>query len=77
MVSRTIGHTADPQDALTFALVMWSQAHGLATLLLDGPLESKLGTSVDAEKQVEAVIDLASHMVTLQAAEMGLVPAGQ
>jgi AcrR family transcriptional regulator len=77
MVARTIGHSADPQDALTFALTLWSQAHGLATLLLDGPLESKLGTSIEAEKQVEAVINLSAHMVALQAAEMGLVPAGQ
>lgn len=75
MVARTIGHSADQKDAMTFALMLWSQAHGLATLLLDGPLESKLGTNFEAEKQVEAVINLSAHMVALQAAEMGLVPA--
>lgn len=74
MVSRTIGHSADPQEALTFALMLWSQAHGLATLFLDGPLESKMGSSVDAERQVDAVIELASHMVTLEAREQGLIP---
>lgn len=74
MVSRTIGHSADPQEALTFALMLWSQAHGLATLFLDGPLESKMGSSLDAERQVDAVIDLASHMVTLEAREQGLIP---
>ena len=75
MVSRTIGHSADPQDALTFALMLWSQAHGLATLFLDGPLESKMGSAADAEKQVGAVIELASHMVSLEAQEQGLIPA--
>jgi len=77
MVARTIGHSADQKDAMTFALMLWSQAHGLATLLLDGPLESKLGTNFEAENQVEAVINLSAHMVALQAAEMGLVPAAQ
>jgi hypothetical protein len=77
MVARTIGHAANPQDALTFALMLWSQAHGLSTLFLDGPLESKLGTNVEAQRQVEAIINLSAHMVALQAAEMGLIPEGQ
>jgi len=75
MVARTIGHSADPQDALTFAFMMWSQAHGLATLFLDGPLEGKLGSLADAEKQVDAVIHLASHMLSLEAQDLGLVPS--
>ena len=74
MVARTIGQSADPRDALTFAIMLWSQAHGLATLFLDGPLEGKLGSSENAEKQVDAVIDLASHMVSLKVQELGLVP---
>jgi AcrR family transcriptional regulator len=74
MVARTIGHSADPQDALTFAFMMWSQAHGLATLFLDGPLEGKLGSLADAEKQVNAVIQLASHMLSLEARDLGLIP---
>lgn len=75
MVARTVGHSADTQDALTFALMLWSQAHGLAMLLLDGPLEGKLGSAVDIEKQVNAVIELAAHMVSLEARELGLTPA--
>ena len=75
MVARTIGHSADPQDALTFALMMWSQAHGLAMLVIDGPLEARLGSPVDAEKQADAVIELAAHMISLQAREFGLAPS--
>jgi AcrR family transcriptional regulator len=75
MVSRTIGHSADPQDALTFAFMMWSQAHGLATLFLDGPLEGKMGSLADAEKQVNAVIQLASHMLSLEAQDLGFIPS--
>jgi AcrR family transcriptional regulator len=75
MVARTVGHSADTQDALTFALMLWSQAHGLATLFLDGPLESRMGSRLETEKQVDAVIELASHMVSLEAREQGLIPA--
>ena len=75
MVARTVGHSADTQDALTFALMLWSQAHGLATLFLDGPLESRMGSRLETEKQVDAVIELAAHMVSLEAREQGLVPA--
>lgn len=74
MVSRTIGVSADEADQLTFAIMLWSQAHGLATLILDGPLMNRLPATADVEEQIQAVIDLASHMVSLQAAEMGLVP---
>jgi hypothetical protein len=75
MVARTIGHSADTKDALTFALMLWSQAHGLATLFLDGPLEARMGSRLDAEKQVEEVIELAAHMVSLEAREQGLIPS--
>lgn len=75
MVARTIGHSSDTKDALTFALMLWSQAHGLATLFLDGPLENRMGSRLDAEKQVDAVIELAAHMVSLEAREQGLIPA--
>jgi hypothetical protein len=34
---------------------MWSVAHGLATLLIDGPLESKIGTLSDRKKLIRAV----------------------
>jgi hypothetical protein len=55
---------------------MWSHAHGLATLVIDGPLPQKLLPGVSLNDQIDAVINLCSHMVSLQATEMGLVPQG-
>jgi AcrR family transcriptional regulator len=74
MVARTIGSSVDPKAAHTFAFTMWSHAHGLATLVIDGPLPNKLLPGVSLDDQIDAVIDLCCHMVALQAAEMGLVP---
>jgi AcrR family transcriptional regulator len=75
MVARTIGSSVDPKAAHTFAFTMWSQAHGLATLVIDGPLPQKLPPGVSLDDQIDAVINLCSHMVALEAAEMGLVPS--
>lgn len=76
MVARTIGTSIDPKASFTFAIMLWSSAHGLATLVLDGPLARKLPPGEDLEAQIQAVIDLNAHMVGLQAAEMGLIPTG-
>ena len=76
MVARTIGSSVDPKAAHTFAFTMWSHAHGLATLAIDGPLPQKLLPGVSLDDQIDAVINLCSHMVALEAAEMGLVPQG-
>jgi AcrR family transcriptional regulator len=75
MVSRTIGTSTDTDEAMTFAIMLWSQAHGLATLVLDGPLERKLPPGADLESQIMNVINLASHMVSLEVAAKGLTPA--
>lgn len=74
MVSRTIGESANSDDAMTFAIMLWSQAHGLATLMLDGPLERKLPPGADLDTLISNVVNLASHMVSLEVAEMGLLP---
>jgi hypothetical protein len=42
---------------------MWSVAHGLATLLLDGPLEKKLGGIADVNTLVTQVAQLASASI--------------
>ena len=76
MVASTIGSSVDPKAAHTFAFTMWSHAHGLATLVIDGPLPQKLLPGVSLDDQIDAVINLCSHMVALEAAEMGLVPQG-
>lgn len=74
MVSRITGPEIDPNKAFTFATMLWSLAHGLATLVIDGPLPNKVPPGTDLESQIQAVIDLSSHMVALEVAEMGPVP---
>jgi AcrR family transcriptional regulator len=76
MVARTIGSSVNPKDSFTFAIMLWSSAHGLATLVLDGPVARKMPPGEDLETQIQAVINLNAHMVGLQAIEMGLIPAG-
>lgn len=73
MISRITGPDIDPNKAFTFAAMLWSLAHGLATLVIDGPLANKVPPGTDLESQIQAVIDLSSHMVALEVAEMGLV----
>jgi AcrR family transcriptional regulator len=74
MVARITGPTIDPNNAFTFATMLWSLAHGLATLVIDGPLPNKIPPGIDLEDQIQAVIDLSSRMVSLEVAEMGLLP---
>jgi AcrR family transcriptional regulator len=73
MVSRTTGPEIDQNKAFTFAAMLWSLSHGLATLVIDGPLPNKVPPGTNLEDQIHAVIDLSSHMVALEVAEMGLV----
>ena len=73
MVSRITGLEIDPNKAFTFAAMLWSLSHGLATLVIDGPLPNKVPPGTDLESQIQAVIDLSSHMVALEVAEMGLL----
>lgn len=42
-----LGDDASVDDIRVQATTMWSVAHGLATLLIDGPLEKKLGNVAD------------------------------
>jgi len=74
MVTRITGSEIDPNKAFAFAAMLWSLSHGLATLVIDGPLPNKVPPSTDLESQIQAVIDLSSHMVALEVAEMGLLP---
>ena len=73
MVSRITGPEIDPNKAFTFAAMLWSLSHGLATLVIDGPLPNKVPPGTDLESQIQSVIDLSSHMVALEVAEMGLL----
>ena len=74
MVARITGPEIDPNKAFTFAAMLWSLSHGLATLVIDGPLPNKVPPGTDLGSQIQAVIDLSSHMVALEVAEMGLLP---
>ncbi len=75
LVMRTIGMPADIHTATTWATLLWSVAHGLATLLIDGPIEARLPADIALADHISSVIDLSSQMVTAQARSMGLSPA--
>jgi AcrR family transcriptional regulator len=74
MVARITGPEIDPNDAFTFAAMLWSLSHGLATLVIDGPLPNKVPPGTNLEDQIQAVINLATNMVALEVAEKGLLP---
>lgn len=54
-VQRSVGEQASLDDIRARATAMWALAHGLATLLIDGPLEAEIGTVVDRRAFVYAV----------------------
>ncbi len=54
-VTGIVGPRASVDDVRTTATTMWSVAHGLATLLIDGPLEHKIGAVADRRALVRAV----------------------
>lgn len=48
-LAATVDEDSSPEDVMMLPMTLWAHAHGIATLLLDGPLASKLpaGTNVD------------------------------
>lgn len=74
LVARTIGMPADIEVATTWANMLWSVAHGLSTLLIDGPIEATLPSGIVMADHVASVIDLCAQMVSAQAIAMGLHP---
>jgi AcrR family transcriptional regulator len=54
-VQTIVGDQASVDDIRVVATTMWSVAHGLATLLIDGPLEMKIGTLSNRKKLIRAV----------------------
>jgi len=54
-VERSLGPRASVDAVRDRATAMWAIAHGLATLLIDGPLESKVGPVADRHALVRAV----------------------
>jgi AcrR family transcriptional regulator len=62
-VTTLLGRDASMNEAKAQATYMWSVAHGLATLLIDGPLEKKLGGITDVNALVKQVAQLASASI--------------
>jgi AcrR family transcriptional regulator len=54
-VEELLGPNASVNDVRVQATLMWSVAHGLATLLIDGPLEHKIGKVGDRRALVRSV----------------------
>jgi AcrR family transcriptional regulator len=50
-----LGPDASLDDVRVQATMMWSLAHGLATLFIDGPLENKIGKVADRRALVRSV----------------------
>lgn len=60
-VATNIGKEASLDEIRVIATYMWSTAHGLATLLLDGPLEKKIGAIQDRDEFVMNVARVATR----------------
>jgi hypothetical protein len=58
-----LGQDAHDDVANAHTAYMWSVAHGLATLLLDGPLLKKLGSVADVNALVTQVAHLTSASI--------------
>jgi AcrR family transcriptional regulator len=56
-VGEIVGAAASVDEIRVTATAMWSVAHGLATLLIDGPLENKMGAVDDRRTLVRAVAE--------------------
>jgi AcrR family transcriptional regulator len=54
-VQKIVPARSSVDEIRVVATTMWSAAHGLATLLIDGPLEMKIGTLSDRKKLIRAV----------------------
>lgn len=67
-VDRITGGSVSESKRQAWASLLWSIAHGFATLLLDGPLLIKVPQSIGSKQHIEDVIDLMTEMVDRQAA---------
>ncbi|MFZ9591800.1 MAG: TetR/AcrR family transcriptional regulator [Ilumatobacteraceae bacterium] len=60
-VSEMVGDSASIDEIRVQATAMWSLAHGLATLIIDGPLENKIGKVSDRRALVRSVAQRAAE----------------
>jgi AcrR family transcriptional regulator len=68
LVDRVTNGEVDRAKRHAWASLLWSTAHGLATLLIDGPLIAKIPGDVTVDGHIEDVLDLMTQMVDSQAA---------
>jgi len=59
---------AQGPDAIALPALLWSQAHGLATLLIDGPLRNKLPPELTVDALVDSVAALVARSMNPSAA---------
>jgi AcrR family transcriptional regulator len=64
-VTAALGNGASDDDIKTHTAFVWSVGHGLATLLLDGPLEKKLEGIADVNALIQRVARLAASSFPL------------
>lgn len=64
-VTAALGNSASDDDIKTHTAFLWSVGHGLATLLLDGPLEIKLEGIADVNALIQRVARLATSSFPL------------
>ncbi len=62
-VAVILGEDSNEDEANAHTAYMWSVAHGLATLLIDGPLLKKLGSVADINELIRNVAHKASSTI--------------
>ena len=60
-VSEMVGDSASIDEILVQATARWSLAHGVATLIINGPLENKIGKVSDRRALVRSVAQRAAE----------------
>lgn len=64
LVRRVAPGDISERDAFDWAVLLWAQVHGTATLLIDGPLARKLPLGYPVDEMVASVATLASAAFT-------------
>ena len=63
MMRRTLGEDLDAEELFSWSSLLWSVAHGLSVLLVDGPLLSKFPPGISVEEHISAIITLMRPMI--------------
>jgi len=63
LVRRVAPPDVSERDAFDWAVLLWAQVHGAATLLVDGPLSRKLPAGYEVEAMVASVAKLSAATI--------------